>query len=259
MQTTTRDPFRQMLNKVPEVTLYFWVIKIMATTVGETAADFLNFNLHLGLTKTSILMGVLLLVALAVQIWTRRYVPAIYWIAVVFLSVFGTLITDNLSDNFGVALTTTTTIFSLALIATFASWYASEKTLSIHSIFTTRRELFYWTAILFTFALGTAAGDLVAEGLQLGYATSAVIFAGIIAAVTAAHYWLNLNAIWAFWIAYVLTRPFGASCGDLLSQAKANGGLGLGTVGTSALFLVVILALVTYLSVSKRDVIAKAA
>ena len=246
---------RQMLNKVPEVTLYFWVIKIMATTVGETAADFLNFNLHMGLTNTSILMGVLLVAALALQIASRRYIPAIYWIAVVFLSVFGTLITDNLSDNFGVALTVTTTIFSIALIATFASWYASEKTLSIHSIFTTRRELFYWTAILFTFALGTAAGDLVAEGLQLGYATSALIFAGLITLVTAAHYWLKFNSIWAFWIAYVLTRPFGASCGDLLSQSPADGGMGLGTVGTSALFLLVILALVTYLSITKRDVI----
>ncbi len=258
MNAPTSNPVRQMLNKVPEVTLYFWVIKIMATTVGETAADFLNFNLHMGLTNTSILMGVLLVVALAVQLCSKRYIPAVYWIAVVFLSVFGTLITDNLSDNFGVALTTTTTIFSIALIATFAGWYASEKTLSIHSIFTTRRELFYWTAILFTFALGTAAGDLVAEGLQLGYLTSALIFAGLIAAVTAAHYWLKLDAIWAFWIAYVLTRPFGASCGDLLSQAKADGGMGLGTVGTSTLFLIVILALVTYLSITRRDVIEKA-
>lgn len=257
MNVPSINPTRQMLNKVPEVTLYFWVIKIMATTVGETAADFLNFNLHLGLTNTSILMGVLLVAALAIQLWSRRYIPAVYWIAVVFLSVFGTLITDNLSDNFGVALTATTTIFSIALIATFAGWFASEKTLSIHSIFTTRRELFYWTAILFTFALGTAAGDLVAEGLQLGYATSALIFAGLIAAVTAGRYWLKLDAIWAFWIAYVLTRPFGASCGDLLSQTKADGGLGLGTIGTSALFLFVIFALVSYLSISKRDVVER--
>jgi uncharacterized membrane-anchored protein len=257
MPATPTVTMHQMLNKVPEVTLYFWVIKIMATTVGETAADYLNFNLHMGLTKTSILMGALLVVALVIQIAVKRYIPAAYWITVVFLSIFGTLITDNLSDNFGVALTITTTVFSIALMGTFIGWYASEKTLSIHSIFTTRRELFYWAAILFTFALGTAAGDLVAEGLRLGYATSAVIFAAIIAAVTAAHYWLNLNAIWAFWIAYVLTRPFGASCGDLLSQAKADGGLGLGTVGTSGLFLVVILLLVTFLSLTKRDVIAK--
>jgi uncharacterized membrane-anchored protein len=247
---------KQMLNKVPEVTLYFWIIKIMATTVGETAADFLIFNFRLGLTRTSIIMGVLLIAALLLQLWKRRYVPWVYWVAVVFLSIFGTLITDNLSDNFGVALTTTTATFSIALIATFAGWYAREKTLSIHSIFTTRRELFYWLAILFTFALGTAAGDLVAEKMGLGYGLSAMIFAGIIAAVTFAHYALKLNAIWAFWIAYVLTRPFGASCGDLLSQPVSNGGPGLGTVGTSALFLGVILALVSYLSISKRDVIA---
>lgn len=246
---------KPLLNKVPEVTLYFWIIKIMATTVGETAADFLNFNLHLGLTKTSLLMGVLLIGALILQLWKRRYVPSIYWISVVFLSIFGTLITDNLSDNFGVALTTTTAAFSIALIATFAGWYASEKTLSIHSIFTTRRELFYSLAILFTFALGTAAGDLVAERLGLGYGLSALIFAGIIAVVAVAHYALKLNAIWAFWIAYIFTRPFGASCGDLLSQPVNNGGLGLGTVGTSVLFLVTVLALVSYLTVSKRDVI----
>lgn len=251
MDSTTK----QMLNKVPEVTLYFWIIKIMATTVGETAADFLIFNFHLGLTKTSVIMGVLLIGALLVQLWKRGYVPAIYWVTVVFLSIFGTLITDNLSDNFGVALTTTTAAFSIALIATFAGWYASEKTLSIHSIFTTRRELFYWLAILFTFALGTAAGDLVAEKMGLGYGLSALIFAALIGAVALAHYALKFNAIWAFWIAYVLTRPFGASCGDLLSQPISNGGLGFGTVGTSALFLAIILALVSYLSISKRDVI----
>lgn len=255
MPAQAAEPARQLFNKVPEVTLYFWVIKIMATTVGETAADYLNFNLHMGLTKTSILMGVLLAAALAAQILSKRYIPALYWIAVVFLSVFGTLITDNLSNNFGVALTTTTTMFSITLLATFVGWYASEKTLSIHSIFTTRRACFYWTAILFTFAPGTAAVDLFAEDFHLGYATSALIFAGIIAAVTGAHYWLKLNAVWAFWTAYIVTRPLGASLGDLLSQDKANGDLGFGTVGTSALFLVIILAVVGYLSISKRDVI----
>ena len=243
-----------LLNKVPQVTLFFWIIKIMATTVGETAADFLSFNLHMGLIVTSWIMAALLIVALAVQLAAKAYVPWKYWIAVVFLSIFGTLVTDNLVDNFHVSLITTTVLFSLALIATFISWYASEKTLSIHSIFTRRREAFYWCAILFTFALGTAAGDLVAEKMNLGYAVSAMIFAGIIAAVTAAHYWAKLNAVWAFWIAYVLTRPFGASCGDLLSQTPANGGLGLGTVGTSALFLTVILGLVSFLTITRRDV-----
>jgi uncharacterized membrane-anchored protein len=240
-------------TKVPLVTLYFWIIKIMATTVGETAADFLNFDMKLGLVKTSWLMAALLVVALIVQIAARRYVPWKYWLAVVFLSIFGTLVTDNLSDNYGVSLIVTTIGFSLALIATFVAWYMSEHTLSIHSIFTRKRELFYWTAILFTFALGTAAGDLLAERLALGYALSALLFGGAIALVTLAYYQLGLDSVWAFWIAYVLTRPFGASCGDLLSQAPKDGGLGLGTVGTSALFVAVIVALVGYLSYSRSD------
>ncbi len=242
-----------MGNKVPLITLWFWIIKIMATTVGETAADFLNFNLGLGLTKTSAIMLALLVLSLIIQIAARNYVPWKYWIAVVFLSVFGTLVTDNLSDNYGVSLITTTALFSLGLIANFIAWYVSEKTLSIHSIFTRRRELFYWTTILLTFALGTAAGDLVAEKMQLGHAISEALFGGAIVLVTLAYYKLHLNAVWAFWIAYVLTRPFGASCGDLLSQDPKNGGLGLGTIGTSALFLLVILALVSWLTLSRKD------
>ena len=249
----------RLLNKVPEVTLYFWVIKIMATTVGETAADFLNTNLNLGLTNTSILMAALLVAALVGQFRKDRYVPWIYWVAVVLISVVGTLITDNITDHFGVPLQVTTTIFAIALAATFAAWFAVEKTLSIHSIFTTRRESFYWAAILFTFALGTAAGDLVAETLKLGYLYSAMAFGAGIALVTLAHLVFKLNAVLAFWIAYILTRPFGASFGDLLSQPASNGGLGLGTVGTSALFLTVILGLVVYMTRTERRRSAPAA
>lgn len=242
-----------MLNKVPAVTLFFWVIKILATTVGETAADFLNVNLKLGLNGTSLVMGVLLLVTLAVQLRARKYVPWIYWVCVVLISVVGTLITDNLVDNLGVTLRTATAVFAGGLAAVFAAWYASEKTLSIHTIYTTRRELFYWFAILLTFALGTAAGDLTAEGLGLGYANSALMFGGAIAVVTISHLMLGLNAVAAFWMAYILTRPLGASLGDLLSQPAANGGLGWGTVGTSAIFLGTILMLVLYLSVKRVD------
>ena len=256
MNTSLSEGTVRMLNKVPEVTIFFWVIKIMATTVGETAADFLNFNLHLGLSGTSIIMGVLLLISLIIQVRAKNYVPGIYWVAVVLLSIFGTLITDNLVDNFGVSLVTTTAIFSAGLLATFAGWYASEKTLSIHTIYTTKRELFYWAAILFTFALGTAAGDLAAEGLHLGYPVSALVFGALIGIVTIAHYFFKLNAVVAFWIAYVLTRPFGASFGDFLSQPVANGGLGLGTVGTSMMFLVAILGLVSYLSVGQKKELA---
>jgi uncharacterized membrane-anchored protein len=242
-----------MLNKVPEVTIFFWIIKIMATTVGETAADFLNIDLNFGLTNTTIVMCVILLITLFFQFRLRKYVPGVYWFAVVLISIVGTLITDNLLDNFGVPLVTTTIIFALALIVIFIAWYASEKTLSIHSIYTTKREAFYWAAILFTFALGTAAGDLTAEGLSMGYWKSALMFAAIIGVVTIAYYVFKLNAVLAFWIAYILTRPLGASLGDYLSQPIENGGLGLGTVGTSAIFLITILCLVIYLTKTRRD------
>ena len=242
-QPVTGTPtLRTMLNKVPEITLYFWVIKVLCTTVGETAADFLSDNLGLGLTNTTYIMGALLVAALVAQFRLRRYVPSVYWLAVVLISIVGTLITDNLSDNLGVSLVVTTVGFSIVLAAVFAVWWASERTLSIHTIYSTRREAFYWLAVLFTFALGTAAGDLTAERLSIGYALSALMFAGMIAAVAVGHYRLRMNAVLAFWIAYILTRPLGASIGDYLSQPKADGGLGLGTVVTSALFLTAILA-----------------
>lgn len=244
----------QLLNKVPAVTLFFWVIKIMATTVGETGADFLIFNVKLGLTTTSWLMGAILLVALSIQVAARKYIPWLYWVSVVLISIVGTLITDNLTDNFGVKLETTTLVFGVALIAAFGAWYASEKTLSIHTIFTRKRELFYWTAILFTFALGTAAGDLVAERWSLGYAISGMIFAALIAAVAISHYVFKANAVLAFWLAYILTRPLGASFGDWLSQPASHGGLALGTTNTSIVFLAIIVGLVAYLSISKADV-----
>jgi uncharacterized membrane-anchored protein len=243
-----RDRLVRMLNKVPQVTIYFWVIKILATTVGETLADFLAVNLGLGLTGTTYVTGTFLLVALVVQLKSRRYVPVIYWIVVVLLSVVGTLITDNLVDNFGIPLEVTTAVFAAALAATFAAWYWSERTLSIRTIYTRRRELFYWAAILFTFALGTAGGDLLAEGLALGYATSALLFGAAIAIIAMAHFRFGLNTVLAFWAAYILTRPLGASLGDLLSQSSGKGGLGFGSFGTSLLFLATIAALIAYLS-----------
>jgi len=169
-----------MLNKVPEVTLYFWVIKVLCTTVGETASDYLAENLNVGLTNTTLITGSVLIVALIFQFGSRKYVPGIYWLGIVLISVVGTQITDNLTDNFGVSLVTTTVVFSVALAVVFAVWWASERTLSIHTVYTTRREGFYWLAVLFTFALGTAAGDLTAERLNVGYAWSAVLFAAVI-------------------------------------------------------------------------------
>ena len=246
------DVLRVMLNKVPEVTIAFWVIKVLATTVGETAADFLAVTLGLGLSGTTVIMGALTVVALVAQFRARRYRPALYWVAVVLISIVGTLITDGLVDGLGVSLWVTTLGFAVALTATFSTWWAVERTLSIHTIQTTRRESFYWAAILFTFALGTAAGDLLSEGLALGYAVALAVFAAAIALVALAYNRRLLAAIPAFWAAYVLTRPLGASVGDLLSQAPADGGLGLGTVATSGVFLLVILALVTHLSRQQR-------
>ena len=243
---------KQMLNKVPEVTIYFWIIKILCTTVGETAADYLAVNMGLGLTATSLIMTAVLIGALLLQFGQKKYVPWTYWLAVVLISIVGTLVTDNLVDNLGVSLTTTTVIFTLALITTFGFWYASEKTLSIHSIFTTRREGFYWLAILFTFALGTAAGDLVAEYYGLGYLSTGILFGMIIVSLAFGYFFLYLDPILGFWLAYIFTRPLGASFGDLLSQPTEYGGLGFGTVITSAIFLMTIIAIVGYMSLTGR-------
>lgn len=242
----------KMLNKVPAVTLTFWAIKILATTVGETAADFLSTTLKLGLTFTSYIMGGILLVILYFQFKAKKYIPGIYWLAVVLLSVVGTLISDNLVDNLGVALSTTTIIFSAALIVVFSWWYLSEKTLSVHKIDTTKREFFYWAAILFTFSLGTSAGDLISESSGLGYGFAALLFAGVIALVYLAYKYLKMNSILAFWLAYIFTRPLGASLGDLLSQPVSVGGIGLGTTITSIIFLITILTLVVYLTIKRK-------
>ncbi len=255
MTSNTPAPdVRRLLNKVPEITVFFWVIKVLATTVGETFADYLTDTLGMTLSAATLVVGALLVVTLVVQFRARRYVAPVYWLAVVLISVVGTLITDNLVDGYGVPLWLTTVVFAIALGITFAVWYRSEGTLSIHSITSTRREAFYWLAILFTFALGTAAGDLLAEKLGLGYLASAVIFAAAIGVVALAHYRFRLGAVLSFWIAYVLTRPLGASIGDLLSQPTSDGGLGLGTTTTSLIFLVTIAVIVVYLSLTKRDV-----
>jgi uncharacterized membrane-anchored protein len=255
--TTTNKPkgtLRFIASKVPEITIFFWIIKILCTTVGETFADYLNGTLNFGLTNTTYVMSAILAVSLFFQFRMKRYLPGVYWLAVVLISIVGTLITDNLTDNFGVSLITTTIIFSIALAACFVGWYYSEHTLSIHSIHTVKRESFYWLTILFTFALGTSAGDLTAERLNLGYLVSLLLFAGAIAAIAIAHKKFRLGAVISFWIAYVLTRPLGASIGDYLSQARHDGGLGLGTTTTSFIFLACILATVIYLSVTKRDI-----
>jgi len=239
-------------NRVPDVTVDFWLIKLMAVTVGETAADFLSMNLGLGLPMTSWIMTAFLAAALFFQFAQRKYVPSIYWITVVLVSIVGTLITDNMVDNMGIPLHVTAVGFGIALAVTFIAWYAVERTLSIHTIYTTRREVFYWLAILLTFALGTAAGDYLAEGLGLGYLQAGLMYGLVIAVIAFAYFVLKLNGILAFWLAYILTRPMGASFGDLLSQPVADGGFGFGTVITSVLFLACIVGIIVYMSVTRE-------
>ncbi|MGC1216372.1 MAG: hypothetical protein WA783_00750 [Phormidesmis sp.] len=250
---TVPDDLKQALVRVPAVTLYFWIIKMMATTVGETGADYLAFNWKLGLLTTSLIMSIFLVVALVNQFRLKRYVPISYWAVVVLLSIVGTLVTDLMVDDLGVTLISATVGFSVLLAIVFAIWYASEHTLAMHSVQTAKREGFYWAAIFVTFALGTAAGDFLAEASGLGYFQSTLAFAGAIALIAAAYFYAGLNEILAFWMAYILTRPLGASFGDLLSQPAKNGGLGFGTTGTSIIFLTTIALLIGYLTMTQKD------
>lgn len=244
----------RLLVKVPQVTIFFWVIKILCTTVGETFADYLNTTLGFGLNGTTVVTVVALVIALFFQFRAKRYNPALYWIVVVLISIAGTLFTDNLTDNLNISLLTSSIVWALLLAVTFGAWYKSEKTLSIHSIYTNRREAFYWLTILFTFALGTGVGDLIAERFNLGYAISFFIFAGTIAAISLLWKFNAINHVFAFWAVYVVTRPLGASIGDQMAQNDAKfGGWGLGTTKTSLIFLSAILVLVIYLVVSKKD------
>ncbi len=254
LQDRTVDSLGAKLwSKVPLVTLAFWVIKIMATTVGETGADLLSSRLGFGLTNTSWIMTGVFAIFLVLQLRAKTYVPVLYWVTVVLISVVGTLISDNLVDGMGISLQTTTVVFSIILAIVFASWYYVERTLSIHSIVTFRRELFYWLAILFTFALGTSAGDLVAEGFDLGYGVAALVFGGLIGVTALAYFVFKQNPVVCFWIAYILTRPLGASVGDLLAKPHIAGGLGWGTVTTSVVFMAIIAALVAYLTATRAD------
>jgi uncharacterized membrane-anchored protein len=248
LNDSKRNRALALLNKVPEITLAFWAIKIMSTTVGETGADYLAVHVGLGTAVTDGIMTALLIAALVLQVRSREYVPWIYWLTVVLVSVVGTQITDALTDELEISLYVSTAVFAAILAATFAVWYGIERTLSINTIVTRRRELFYWTAILVTFALGTAAGDLATEALGLGFDVGVLVFGALIALIAGAYY-LGLDVVLSFWLAYILTRPLGASLGDLLAQARSYGGLGLGTVVTSIVFLSAITVLVAYLSI----------
>ncbi|GAA2246497.1 MULTISPECIES: COG4705 family protein [Kitasatospora] len=243
---------RHALSKVPEVTALFWIIKVLTTGMGETASDFLAHVMDPMIAVA--LGGIGLVVSLVVQFSVRRYVAWIYWTTIVMVSVFGTMAADVMHVALGVPYLVATPFFLLALAAIFGVWYAAERTLSIHSVHTRRREVFYWATVLATFALGTAAGDLTATTMDLGYLGSGVMFAALIAVPALAHRWLRLDAIPSFWIAYVLTRPLGASFADWMAVSHERGGLDLGLGPVTAGWTAAILALVGYLAVSRKDV-----
>jgi uncharacterized membrane-anchored protein len=254
---------RHALTKVPEVTAFFWVIKILTTGMGETTSDYLA---HLLNPIIAVIIGAAgLSVALFLQFSAKRYIAWIYWLAVVMVAIFGTMAADVLHVGFGIPYLVSTIFFFVTLIIIFALWYKTEKTLSIHSIYTLRRELFYWATVMTTFALGTAAGDMTATTMHLGYFSSGILFTILILLVTGAHYaakgFLALehrhqsrNAVLAFWLAYILTRPLGASFADWMGVSTARGGLGIGTGIVSLVLAVIIVCFVGYLTIARVDV-----
>ena len=246
---------KKSLLRVPEVTLIFWIIKIISTTVGETGADFLAFDLGFGMPVVALVMSSIMVVLLMLQFTKlKRYVPVSYWSIVILMSIIGTLITDILVDDFGVSLVTLSIIFTVTMLLGFIAWYKSEKTLSIHSIDSTKREAYYWIIILLAFSLGTGVGDLISEGMELGYGIAFLLFGSAIALTAFSHYVLKMNAVLAFWIAYVLTRPLGASLGDLIIKPTVEGGLGVSMISVNIFFLITIIGLVTYLSMKELRV-----
>ena len=243
---------RKMLNKVPEITILFWIIKVLTTGMGEVASDFLAHQLDPVIAVA--LAGIGLVATLALQFKVRRYVAWIYWLNVIMVSVFGTMAADAVHVGFGIPYLASTVFFVVALAIIFGIWYASEKTLSVHSIYTRRREFFYWATILTTFALGTAAGDMTAATMHLGYFNSGVMFALLIA-IPAVGYWMfGMNEIFAFWFAYIVTRPLGASFADWMGVPHDRGGLGLGTGWVTLCLTIIIIALVGYMTITRKDV-----
>ncbi len=243
---------QRILTKVPELTVYFWITKVLTTGMGEAFSDYLVQ--HLNPVIAVALAGMGLVASLVLQFSVRRYVAWIYWLAVVMVSIFGTMAADVLHVELGIPYLVSTTFFGVVLAIIFATWYANEKTLSIHSIYTSRREAFYWATVLATFALGTASGDMTATTMHLGYFASGVLFAGLFA-IPALAYWLfGLNEIFAFWFAYIITRPLGASFADWMAVSHIRGGLGMGTGPVSLGLTILIIGLVGCLTVTRRDV-----
>ncbi len=246
---------KTLINRVAGLTLFFWIVKILSTTVGETAADFIAVDMNVGLMGTTLLMGA---VTIGVVFWNfkmKKYFAPAYWFLIVMMSIEGTLITDILVDNFEISLITLDVIFTIMMITAFYLWYKEEGTLSIHKITNNRREAFYWLIVLITFALGTGVGDTVSEFLKFGYLNSLMLFCSIFVVAGGLFYTKILDGVTAFWIAFIVTRPIGASLGDLFIQSPQDGGMGIGAGTINITFFVVIIAIVSYLTISKTDVI----
>ncbi len=242
---------KELLNRVASLGILFWVIKIVSTTVGETAADYVSVNLKLGLTNTMILMGVITLLVVVWNFRQKRYSPPSYWSLIVMMSIEGTLITDFLVENLGISLLVLDVVFAIAMALVFVLWYKKEGTLSIHEITNDSREKFYWIIVLTTFALGTGVGDTVSEFLNVGYLYSLFIFGAIFILAGVLNYFKTISSVLAFWIAFIVTRPIGASLGDLLIQDPKDGGLGISIVVVNVIFFAVIIASVAYLTVRR--------
>jgi uncharacterized membrane-anchored protein len=245
-------PVQRALTKVPEITVFFWVTKILTTAMGEATSDFMNSALGPAIAVPLMLIG--LVIALKLQFKRPSYNAWNYWLVVVMVAVFGTSAADALHVGFGIPYTVSTSFYLLVLTAVFIAWYRSEKTLSIHSIYTRRREQFYWATVLATFALGTAAGDMTATSFHIGFLASGIMFASIIALPAVAHRWFGLNSVLAFWFAYIITRPLGASFADWLDATRHLGGLNLGQGPIALAFAVVMVGFIAYLATTRIDV-----
>jgi uncharacterized membrane-anchored protein len=251
------------IAKVPEITVYFWIVKVLTTAMGEATSDY--FVHRVGVTNTTALAfialvaGAVLAITLVLQFAAQGYVAWTYWLVVVMVGIFGTMAADGVHVGLGIPYVVSSTFFAVVLAAIFAAWYASEKTLSIHSIYTRRREAFYWAVVMAAFTLGTAVGDMTAITLHLGYLASGVMFAVLIAIPAVGHWQFGLNEVLAFWFAYILTRPLGASFADWMAVPASRGGLGLGYGPVSLGLAILIVGFVAYLTVTRTDVRAEGA
>ena len=243
------------LKKLPEITALFWIMKICATTLGETAGDLLSMTMKVGYAQSSIILFSIFIVTLLIQLFTKKYIPIIYWLVILSTSTAGTTISDFMDRTLGLGYALGSFILVTILLVVLAIWKLTEKSLSVTNITTLRGELFYWTAILFSNTLGTALGDFLADNSGLGFAGGAILIGSILILVILAHYFTKISTVLLFWIAFVLTRPFGATFGDLLTKTTAKGGLGFGTQGSSLILFMILITLIGYATFKKKPAI----